>query len=169
MKYENFRQALRYLLHIVEHNPNAEAHPAIQRLPASVRDQLMHNPDGILRELMASRTVKTPYTSAELKVHDTVPIIRLGSFASLILLSAQERKAAAAVVEATGAPLSQAMHTTLGGPIRAFTWVCLPNRPKHTATIYVPAPESLQGRNHDARQFHPLSVRHLLASPANPV
>ena len=54
MKYENFRQALRYLLHIVKYNPEARTHPAILRLPEAVREErvLLAIADRLVLELL---------------------------------------------------------------------------------------------------------------------
>ena len=144
MKYENFRQALRFLLYIVQHNPNAASHPAVMRLPEAVREQLMYGLNGnganVLFDLMASRSVKTEYTKSARDADDVVPILRTGRSTKALQLSQQELKEVEQLVSAND---QSALNELLqqNGRVRGLTFVCLPNRSKHSATIYAPQPQ----------------------------
>ena len=137
MKYENFRQALRYLLHIVKDNPDAENHPALQRMPEALRTELICGEDSVLHDLMASRSVKTSYTRCELKADDKQAFIRTGHCTATVQLFAKERAEAKQLLSACEFEGDgSALFDQLALPVRGVAWLCLPGRSQHTATIY---------------------------------
>ena len=148
MKYENFRQALRYLLHIVKYNPEARTHPAILRLPEAVREELFDSTDSLLIELMASRSVKTDYTSATYAEDDVTPAIRVtGSVPALALLP-DELAQVDLLIQAESYPedmqrrVQSELDSLRSDGAEGVDTVCLPHRSKHTSTIYCTQPPS---------------------------
>jgi hypothetical protein len=139
MTYENFRQAVRYLLHIVKHNPNATNHPAILRLPEAVRDELLHDPAGILTDLMASRSVTTSYTSSTYTEDDVAPIIRTGhSVPPKVLTSKEVDEVLHLVLRKKYQDRGQrrSLKVELAEGVSGLSFVCLPHRSRHAATIF---------------------------------
>ena len=136
MKYENFRQALRYLLLIVQHNPNAAEHSALLRLPEAVRGELLSN-DSTLHKLMASRTVKTSYTSSNLSTDDVTSVMRMGRLVKTFNLSKQEQSEIVALLSHTSNANRQQLKQDLRQPIRGVSWICLSGRSQHTSTVHV--------------------------------
>ena len=137
MKYENFRQALRYLLYIVKYNPNAQNHPALQRMPEALRTELLCGDDSVLHELMASRSVNTSYTSGELKADDKQAFIRTGHSTAALQLFANERAEAKQLLLACEYEDDRAaIFEQLEQPVRGVAWLCLSGRSRHIATIY---------------------------------
>jgi hypothetical protein len=148
MKYENFRQALRYLLHIVKFNPEARSHPAVLRLPEAVREELFDGTDNLLAELMASRSVKTDYTSSTYTEDDVIPDIRVKGFVPALPLLPDELAQVRLLIQAESYPedVQRRVQSELDSLTRdgaeGVASVCLPHRSEHTSTIYCTQPSS---------------------------
>jgi hypothetical protein len=126
MKNENFRQALRYLLYVVKFNPDAQNHPALQRMPEALRTELLCGDDSVLHELMASRSVKTSCTTCELKADDNQAFIRTGHSNAALQLFANERAEAKQLLSACEFEGDRAaLFEQLEQPVQAVAWLCL--------------------------------------------
>lgn len=91
MQYENFRQAAQFLQDILSDLDSARSHPAILRLPESIRSELLNPSDRTLRDLLQPPRVKSPYSASQPNAICDESI-RSGPRCGTLKLSAQEKK-----------------------------------------------------------------------------
>ena len=91
VKHENFRQAARYLLQVLQHPEVALRDPAISGLPEGIRQDLLNPDNNALRALLRPRPTKSPYVPVDKVGSEVVSFVRPGPpFIEMLTLTSFE-------------------------------------------------------------------------------
>ena len=127
MEAESVREGFRYLWHVSGDFACAAKDPAIQRLPAAIRDALLELPleTNKLRALLLPRPVSTPYAEHTGLGPDATDFLRTGCVGAAIATDLDLHLLRALV----GVDLDHE-------DVSSFNSLTLPHRPKRTSTLW---------------------------------